>query len=100
MCLVAARVLLRLWGWRRGLRLARVSLCSPLFPLPQYSCLTRAARPPGAGDTADVGNQLVTCQQYSDPLAAQLEEAKSHLATCEADLQACQQTDSTLAAGN
>ena len=73
------------------------------------SCSSRAwrARPPGAlahlpaaGDTADVGNQLVTCHQYSDPLAAQLEEAKSHLSTCEADLQACQQTNLTLPAGN
>ena len=48
---------------------------------------------------ADVSNELVTCKQYSDPLAAQLAEANSHLTQCETDLQHALTNNLAIASG-
>ena len=65
------------------------------WPNERYCCAPRAA----AGTATDVSNELVTCQQYSGPLAAQLQEANTHLSTCEADLQHCLTNNIAVASG-
>lgn len=55
--------------------------------------------PPPAGTVADVSNELVTCKQYSEPLAAQLAEANTHLTQCEADLQHALSNNLAVASG-
>ena len=74
---------------------AAINALLDLMPSKPEHCCTLSA----AGSATDLSNELVTCQQYSGPLAAQLEEANSHLATCEADLQHCLANNLAVASG-